>query len=120
MVRAQVAQRDVWWADIGNPTGSAAGFHRPVVIVQSDRINASRLATYLCVPLTGALRWQDAPWNLLLRAAVTGLDRDSVAQTTLLFAVDRSQLRERVGSISDQHLTQLFARLDIALGRAVR
>jgi mRNA interferase MazF len=116
--RLQVSQRDVWWADLGEPIGGSSGYHRPVVIVQSDAINISRLTTYLCVPLTGNLNRQIAPWNMLLPAKATGLDKDSVAQTTLLFAVDQSQLIERSGRISDRQLGLLLARLDVALGRS--
>jgi mRNA interferase MazF len=112
-----VSQRDVWWADLGDPIGGATGFHRPVVIVQSDAINISRLTTYLCVPLTGNLKRQIAPWNMLLPASATGLDKDSVAQTGLLFAVDQVQLLERVGRISERQLKALLAKLDVALGR---
>lgn len=114
----QVSQRDVWWADLGEPVGGSSGYHRPVVIVQSDAINISRLTTYLCVPLTGNLKRQIAPWNMLLTARTTGLDKDSVAQTTLLFALDQSQLIERSGRITERQLGQLMAKLDIALGRA--
>lgn len=112
-----VSRRDVWWADLGEPIGSTSGFHRPVIILQSDAINVSRLATYLCVPLTGNLRTQIAPWNMLLPAKATGLDRDSVAQLTLMLAIDEEQLIERIGRINERQLAQLFAKLDLALGR---
>ena len=88
-----------------------------MIILQSDAINVSRLATYLCVPLTGNLRTQIAPWNMLLAATATGLDKDSVAQLTLMLAIDEAQLIERVGRISERQLELLFAKLDLALGR---
>jgi mRNA interferase MazF len=112
-----VAQRDVWWANLGQPAGAVAGYHRPVIIVQSDGLNASRAATYLCVPLTGNLRWEQVPTNLRLSAGATGLERDSIAQVGLLFTVAEVELLERVGRISEGQLKQLFARLDLALGR---
>jgi mRNA interferase MazF len=113
-----VSQRDVWRADLGDPLGSGAGFDRPAIIVQNDAINVSRLAAYLCVPLTGNLNRQIAPWNMLLSASPTGLEKDSVAQTTLLFAVDQSQLIEQTGRITERQLGQLLLKLDIALGRS--
>ena len=112
-----VSQRDIWWADLGEPIGSTSGFHRPVIILQSDAINVSRLATYLCVPLTGNLRTQIAPWNMPLPVKATGLDKDSVAQLALMLAIDEVQLVERVGRISERQLEQLFTKLDLALGR---
>ena len=113
-----VSRCDVWWADLGDPIGGGAGFNRPVVIVQSDAINVSRLTTYLCVPLTSNLNRQMVPWNMLLTANATNLDKDSVAQTTLLFGVDQSQLIEQTGRITERQMGQLLAKLDIALGRS--
>jgi mRNA interferase MazF len=112
-----VAQRDIWWADLGEPKGSEAGYQRPVVVLQSDAINQSRLATYICVPVTGSSRRAPIAWNLKLDAASTGLHSDSVAQTTMIVSINRSQLIERIGRISPKQLNQLFACLDIALGR---
>lgn len=113
----EVAQRDVWWADLGDSVESATGYHRPVVVVQGDDLNSSRSSTYLCVPLTGNLRWGAIPTNLRLPARATGLDQDSIAQVGLMLAVSESQLIECVGKIPHSHLEQLFARIDLALGR---
>ena len=56
-----ITQGDVCWADLPDPTGSGPGFRRPVVVVQGDAFNRSRIATVVCVPLTSNLRWADAP-----------------------------------------------------------
>lgn len=67
MVRAApLAQGEIWWADRGEPTGSAPAVQRPVLVVQSDAFNRSRIGTAVCVPLTSNLRWADAPGNVLL------------------------------------------------------
>lgn len=113
-----IRQGDVWWAELPAPTGSEAGFRRPVVVVQGDRFNRSRLATVVCVPLTSELRWADAPGNVSLPKASTNLPRDSVANVSLLVAVNRAQLTERVGAISERELLQVLNGVDIVLGRA--
>ena len=112
-----IAQGEIWWADLADPVGSSAGYRRPVLIVQGDAFNASRIATALCVPLTSNVKWADAPGNLLLPALETGLDRDSVANVSLLVAVDKVQLDERVGQLSRQRLDRVLAGIDIVLGR---
>jgi mRNA interferase MazF len=112
-----IAQGEIWWADLADPVGSSAGYRRPVLIVQGDAFNASRIATALCVPLTSNVKWADAPGNLLLPALETGLDRDSVANVSLLVAVDKVQLDERVGQLSRQMLERVLAGIDIVLGR---
>ena len=112
-----IRQRDVWWATLPDPAGSEAGFRRPVVVVQGDRFNHSRIATVVCVPLTSELRWADAPGNVLLPARSTGLPRDSVANVSLVLAVNRSQLDERVGLIPERQLQQILIGIDTVLGR---
>lgn len=112
-----VSQGDVWWADLGDPAGSAPGFRRPVIVVQCDAVNRSRIATVVCVPLTSNVKWANAPGNLLLRAGATGLPRDSVANVSLVVALDRNQLTERVGKLPPRHLTAVVNGIDVILGR---
>lgn len=112
-----IAQGDVWWADLGEPVGSAPGWRRPVLVVQGDALNRSRIGTVVSVPLTGNLQWAGAPGNVLLRTAATGLDRDSVANVALIVALDRSQLTERVGNVPRKKLELVLAGVDVVLGR---
>lgn len=112
-----VSQGDVCWADLNEPTGSAAGFRRPVLVVQCDAINQSRIATVVCVPLTSNITWAKAPGNVLLKSSITGLPKDSVANVSLIVALDRSQLTERVGKLSPRHVTAVINGIDVILGR---
>lgn len=113
----ELAQGEVWWADLPAPTGSGSSFRRPVVVVQGDSLNRSRLATALCVPLTSKLRWADAPGNVLLPARASGLLRDSVANASQIVALDRAVLVERVGKLGPKRLAQILSGIDIVLGR---
>ena len=112
-----VMQAEVWWADLGEPIGSAPGFRRPVLVVQGDSLNQSRVATVICVPLTSNLKWGEAPGNVLLKAKSTGLAKDSVANVSQIVAVDRSILTERAGRIRKAQLELVFAGIDLVLGR---
>jgi mRNA interferase MazF len=112
-----VSQGDVFWADLDEPTGSAAGFRRPVLVVQCDAVNQSRIATVVCVPLTSNTTWAKAPGNVLLKSHVTGLPKDSVANVSLIVALDRSQLTERVGKLSSRHVTAVINGIEVILGR---
>jgi mRNA interferase MazF len=114
---ATIAQGEIWWADLGDPVGSAPGYRRPVVIVQGDAVNQSRIATVVCVPLTSNLKWAGAPGNVLLAKSTTRLDRDSVANVSLIVAIDRCFLIERVAKISRQKLDIILSGVDIMLGR---
>ena len=112
-----ISQGEVWWADLPVPQGSGAGFRRPVVIVQSDDLNRSTIATVVCVPLTSNIKWALAPGNVHLSASITGLRRNSVAIASLIVSIDKGLLMERVGRLPRQKLGLLLAGIDIVLGK---
>lgn len=112
-----ISQGDVCWASLGDPAGSGPGRHRPVLIVQGDAFNASRIETTVVVPLTSNQRLAAAPGNVLLPVTTTGLPKDSVANVSQLIAIDRSLLTERVGRLSPAHLDRVLAGIDVLLGR---
>ncbi len=112
-----IAQGEIWWADLPEPSGSTPGFRRPVVVIQGDAFNRSRLATVVCAPLTSNLRWADAPGNALLTGKVTGLPKDSVANVSQLITLDKSCLTERIGRLARAKLELVLFGLDIVLGR---
>ena len=112
-----MTQGDVCWADLGEPTGSEPGFRRPVVVVQCDAFNRSRIATVVCVPLTSNVRWAGAPGNVLLEAATTGLPKDSVANVSQIVALDRDVLTDRVGRLPGRALGLVLSGIEVVLGR---
>lgn len=112
-----IGQAEIWWADLGEPTGSAPGYRRPIVVVQCDALNHSRIGTIVCVPLTSNLKWARAPGNVQLSAAATSLPKDSVANVSLVVALDKIQLVERIGKIPPRQFALVLAGIDVILGR---
>lgn len=112
-----VAQGEIWWADLPDPIGSGPGLRRPVVVVQGDAFNRSRIATAVCVPLTSNLRWADAPGNVALSTRVTRLPKDSVANVSQIVTLDRSLLTDRVAKLPRAKLDLVLAGIDVMLGR---
>lgn len=113
-----VAQGDILWAALPDPTGSGPGFRRPVLVVQSDALNASRIATVVVVPFSSNRRLTAAPGNIVFEAEETGLPRDSVANVPQIVAIERELLAERAGGITRDKLDLVFRGLDLILGRA--
>lgn len=110
-----VQRREVWWADLAEPRGSEPGFRRPVLIVQADSFNRSRLRTVPGVVLSSNVRLLDAPGNVLLSRRATGLPKDSVANVTQIITLDKEYLSERVGRISAGLMAQVDAGLGLVL-----
>ena len=105
----------VWWADLSEPHGSEPGFRRPVLIVQSDAFNHSRLRTVIAVVLTSNLRLVDAPGNVLIPAKTAGLPKDSVANVSQVITVDQDVLSEPAGRIRGELLKDVDNGLRLVL-----
>ena len=110
-----VERGQIWWVDLGDPAGSEPSFRRPVLIVQSDAFNRSRVRTVLAVVLTTNLRLVEAPGNVLLAAKAAGLPRDSVANVSQVITVDRDFLSEPAGRIRGQLLKEVENGLRLVL-----
>ena len=112
-----ITQGEIWWADLPEPRGSGPGFRRPVVVVQGDALNRSRIGTVVCVPLTGNLKWATAPGNVRLPANATGLPKESVANVSQLVTLDKTHLTERTGKLARSKLGLVLSGIDVVLGR---
>jgi mRNA interferase MazF len=112
-----ISQGEVWWADLPDPSGSGPGFRRPVLVVQGDPFNRSRIKTVLCVPLTSNLKWAEAPGNVPFTARQTNLPKDSVANVSQVVALDKSLLTERVGKLSRDKINLVLTGIDIVLDK---
>ena len=110
-----VERGQVWWADLGEPAGSEPGFRRPVLIVQSDAFNRSRLRTVLAIVLTSNVRLVDAPGNVLIPVNAAGLPKDSVANVSQVITVDRDFLTELAGRVRGELLKDIENGLRLVL-----
>lgn len=93
---------EIWWANLPDPRGSEPGFRRPVLIIQANSFNKSRIQTVIVAAMFSNLHLAGAPGNILLPAKATGLPRDSVLNVSQLLSLDRSFLIEHVGTISNR------------------
>lgn len=110
-----IERGDLWWADLGEPEGAEPGFRRPVLIVQAEAFNRSRLQTVIAVVLTSNLRLVDAPGNVLMPAKATGLPKDSVANVSQVITIDRDFLTEKAGRLRGQLLKDVDSGLRLVL-----
>lgn len=90
---------EVWWASLPEPTGSGPGLRRPVLVVQSNPFNQSRIATVVVAVITSNLALAEAPGNVRLARGDGGLPRPSVVNVSQVLTLDRSVLTERVGAL---------------------
>jgi mRNA interferase MazF len=106
-----IAQGDVFWLHMGAPRGSGPGFRRPHVVIQNDVFNASRIQTTILCAVTSNLTRAKAPGNLLLGKGEANLPRPSVVNVSQIVTVDKSILKEKIGTLSRERVRQIVAGL---------
>jgi mRNA interferase MazF len=106
---------EIWWATLSSPTASEPGYRRPLLIIQSDEFNRSRINTVTAVVITSNLLLAEAPGNVILSKKDTNLPKKSVANVSQLITVDKSFLTERVGKISSTKLVEVEAGVRLVL-----
>ena len=112
-----INQGDIWWTDLPSPRGSEPGFRRPVIIVLQSPINFSEISTVICVPLTSNVRLANAPGNVFMLTAQTGLPKDSVANVSQILTLDKRFLTDYVRTVSQVLLAQVLDGIVFMVGR---
>lgn len=107
---------EIWWASQPAPTGSGPGFRRPVVVVQSNPFNQSRVATVVVAVITSNLALADAPGNVRVGKADSGLARPSVVNISRLYTLDRTLLTQRVRGLPAEAVRSVDEGLRLVLG----
>lgn len=111
-----INRADIYWADLGPPSGSRPAKRRPVLVVQSDPYNASRLATVLAAVITSNTALATMPGNVFLPATATGLPRDSVVNVTALVTLNKADLTDQVGDVAPSLMHEVDRGLRRVLG----
>ncbi|MCC6126927.1 MAG: type II toxin-antitoxin system PemK/MazF family toxin [Pirellulales bacterium] len=110
-----IERGEIWWATLSEPRGSQPGYSRPVLIVQSDDFNRSRIGTVIAVVITSNTRLAEAPGNVLLSKKSSGLPKESVANVSQLITLDKAFLAKKVRKLAKRELAAVEAGLQLIL-----
>ena len=102
-----VNQGDIFWVDLGEPAGSEPGYSHPNVVIQNNMFNHSGINTVIVCGLTSNLKRAVIPGNVLLESGEANLPKQSVAIVSQIFTVDKTQLREYIGTLSKKRVRQI-------------
>ncbi len=103
-----INQGDIYWIELDEPTGSEPGYSHPHVVVQNNVFNASRINTVIVCALTSNIKRAEAPGNVLLEKGEANLSKQSVVLVSQIFTVDKSQLGEFIGTLSERRVKQII------------
>lgn len=107
---------EIWWASLPEPTGSGPGFRRPVLVVQSNPFNSSRIATVVVAVITSNLQLAVAPGNVKIAKTESGLGKTSVVNVSQVLTLDRTFLFEQVRRLTDKKMVEVDQGLRLVLG----
>jgi mRNA interferase MazF len=111
-----VKRGEIWWAALPPPSGSGPGFRRPVLVIQSDPFNDSRISTAIVAVITSNLALADAPGNVRATKAESGLSRPSIVNVSQVLTIDRALLTDRVRPLSAEFMQRVDNGLRLVLG----
>jgi len=110
-----INQGDVYWAELGEPSGSRPGYRHPVVVVQNDIFNETKISTTVVCGLTSNLRLAKMPGNVMLTCGEANLPKDSVVNISQVITVNKHDLQEKIGSLSRKRVLQIIDGLKLLL-----
>jgi len=103
-----ISQGDIYWVDLDEPSGSEPGYKHPHVVIQNNVFNASKINTVIVCALTSNIKRVQAPGNVLLEQNEADLPKQSVVLVSQVFTVDKSQLGEFIGRVSEHRVRQIL------------
>ena len=107
---------EIWWADFGIPFRSEPGFRRPVLIIQDDAFNRSKINTVLVIPLTTNMILGESPGNIIFEKDASKLSKDSIIVVSQLGVLDKTRLLERATKISKETMEEVEDGIKMVLG----
>ena len=111
----KIKQGEIYWVDLGEPRGSEPGFKHPHIVVQNNLFNVSKINTVVVCTLTTNLNRGRAPGNVLLDKGEANLPKPSVANISQIHTVDKADLKEKIGRVSPQRLTEILNGIEFLL-----
>jgi len=106
---------EVWWAALPSPTASEPGYRRPVLVVQLDDFNRSRISTVIALAITSNLQLAGAPGNVRLSRKDSGLPKRSVGNVSQLITLDKCFLTKRAGKLNSRKMAEVEAGIRLVL-----
>lgn len=110
-----IKQGDIFWVDLGDPRESEPGYRHPHVVVQNNIFNKSKIGTVVVCALTSNLKRATAPGNVLLRQGEGNLPKDSVVNISQVVTLNKSDLVEKIGSVSFKRVRQIIEGITLLL-----
>ena len=98
---------EIWWAKLPSLRGSEPGKTRPVLVIQGDNFNRSSIHTVICAVITSNISLSNAPANILLEKAESGLEKSSAINFSQILTLDKSYFTQMVSMLSKSYILKI-------------
>jgi len=110
-----IAQGNIFWIDLGQPSGSEPGYTHLFVVIQNNVFNKSRIGTVIVCAINSNLKRAESPGNILLFPGESNLPKQSVIDVSQIYTVDKKDLSEKIGTLSSERLQEILDGIDLVL-----
>jgi len=108
-------QGEIYWVDLGEPGGSEPGYRHPHIVIQNNIFNSSNINTVVVCSLTSNLKRSKAPGNVTLNEGEASLPKRSVVNISQIYTVNKSDLSEKIGQVSDKRIYEILDGLKLLI-----
>jgi len=110
-----IKQGEIYWVDLGEPSGSEPGYRHPHIVIQNNIFNVSNINTVVICSLTTNLKRSKAPGNVLLNKGEANLPKKSVVNVSQIYTVNKSDLSEKIGQLSEKRMFEVLEGLNLLI-----
>ena len=103
-----IEQGEIYWVDLGEPSGSAPGYKHPHIVIQNNLFNSSNINTVVMCALTSNLKRGLSPGNVALKKGEANLPKKSIINITQIYTVDKTDLFEKIGQVNNERLKEIL------------
>ena len=111
-----ISRGEIWWASLPRPVGSGPGYRRPVLVVQAEAFNRSRIGTVVVATISSNMALAAAPGNVALTKRQSGLPKPSVVNVSQILTLDRTTLTDPVRALGRREMGRVGDGLRLILG----
>jgi mRNA interferase MazF len=108
-----IKQGEIYWVDLGEPSGSEPGYRHPHIVIQNNIFNSSNINTVVVCTLTTNLKRSKAPGNVSLNKGEANLPKKSVVNISQIYTVNKSDLSEKIGQVSEKRMDEILEGLNL-------
>ena len=103
-----IKQGEIYWVDLGEPSGSGPGYRHPHIVVQNNLFNLSNINTVVVCSLTSNFKRGVSPGNIILKKGEANLPKKSVVNITQIYTVNKTDLVERIGMVTKNRILEIL------------